>query len=66
MEIHDAEPSNGEGAGRAKAIVRRRVVFAMIARVLPWIRLVNIVFNVVPSDLIILLGCSCFRLALYG
>ncbi|CUA74928.1 GPI transamidase component GAA1 [Saccharomyces cerevisiae S288c] [Rhizoctonia solani] len=30
---------NEEGAGRAKAIARRRVVFALIGRILPWLRI---------------------------
>ena len=29
---------NGEGAARAKAIARRRVVFTVVGRVLPWLR----------------------------
>lgn len=43
MEINGAELSMGlneEGAGRVKAIIRRRAVFAVIARVLPWLRYV--------------------------
>lgn len=40
MKIREPEPSE-EGAGRAKAITRRRVVFALIARVLPWLRFVS-------------------------
>ncbi|KAG8748328.1 Glycosyl phosphatidyl inositol protein transamidase complex subunit, partial [Ceratobasidium sp. 428] len=40
MKIREPEPSSDEGAGRAKAIARRRVVFALVARVLPWLRIV--------------------------
>ncbi|KAG9126667.1 Glycosyl phosphatidyl inositol protein transamidase complex subunit [Ceratobasidium sp. 392] len=39
MKIPEQEPSSDEGAGRAKAIARRRVIFALVARVLPWIRI---------------------------
>ncbi|KAG8741070.1 hypothetical protein FRC12_015801, partial [Ceratobasidium sp. 428] len=39
MKIREPEPSSDEGAGRAKAIARRRVVFALVARVLPWLRI---------------------------
>lgn len=41
MEILGTEPGAGlteEGAGRAKAIIRRRAIFAVVARVLPWLR----------------------------
>ncbi|KAG8709985.1 Glycosyl phosphatidyl inositol protein transamidase complex subunit [Ceratobasidium sp. 394] len=37
--MQSSEPSSEEGAGRAKAIARRRVVFAAVARVLPWLRI---------------------------
>ncbi|CEL51826.1 GPI transamidase component gaa1 OS=Schizosaccharomyces pombe (strain 972 / ATCC 24843) GN=gaa1 PE=3 SV=1 [Rhizoctonia solani AG-1 IB] len=40
MRLNNSEILVGdEGAGRAKAIIRRRVVFAVIRRVLPWLRL---------------------------
>ncbi|CAE6490373.1 unnamed protein product [Rhizoctonia solani] len=40
MQLNDSElPANEEGAGRAKAIARRRVAFAVIGRVLPWLRI---------------------------
>ncbi|QRW27475.1 GPI transamidase component GAA1 [Rhizoctonia solani] len=39
MQLSNSETLvNDEGAGRAKAIVRRRVIFAVIGRVLPWLR----------------------------
>ncbi|KAF8758545.1 Gaa1 protein [Rhizoctonia solani] len=39
MQLSNSETFvNDEGAGRAKAIVRRRVIFAVIGRVLPWLR----------------------------
>lgn len=52
MEIRDTEPSasiNGEGAARAKAIARRRIAYAIVARVLPWLRLVNLEFGPVSK-----------------
>ncbi|CAE6449086.1 unnamed protein product [Rhizoctonia solani] len=38
MQINKSESHDNEGAARAKAIARRRVVFAMIGRILPWLR----------------------------
>ncbi|CAE6483083.1 unnamed protein product [Rhizoctonia solani] len=40
MQLSNSEHfDNGEGAGRAKAIARRRVIFGVIGRILPWLRI---------------------------
>jgi hypothetical protein len=46
MEIHKHESSSDEGAGRAKAMARRRVIFALVTRVLPWLRFVRLKYIV--------------------
>jgi hypothetical protein len=46
MEIREPAPSSDEGVGRAKAIARRRVIFALVARVLPWLRFVRLKYIV--------------------
>ncbi|KAJ1309784.1 hypothetical protein OPQ81_006549 [Rhizoctonia solani] len=48
MQLNKSEyPDNEEGAGRAKAIARRRVAFAVIGRILPWLRIALFVAGVV-------------------
>ncbi|QRV85879.1 GPI transamidase component GAA1 [Ceratobasidium sp. AG-Ba] len=46
MEAREVEPSE-EGAGRAKAIARRRVIFGLVGRVLPWLRIAMFIAGVV-------------------
>ncbi|KAF8609985.1 Gaa1-domain-containing protein [Ceratobasidium sp. AG-I] len=43
---------NEEGAGRAKAIIRRRAVFAVVARVLPWLRIAMFTAGVIWLSLV--------------